>query len=72
MKAASSLTRRGIAGSRSSGGKPPLPGLQSIAARKPPQQANPSMISQLSKQRHPITLAKVSLVSRDGGAGHEA
>jgi hypothetical protein len=35
-----------------------LHGVKALA-KAPPQPANPSMISQLSKQRKPISLAKV-------------
>ena len=38
-------------------GRPP--DIATIAVRKPPAANNPSLISQLSKQRRPITLAKV-------------
>jgi hypothetical protein len=36
-----------------------LPGIASLAARKPPKQGNPSLISQHSKQTKPISLPKI-------------
>jgi hypothetical protein len=43
-------------------GKPRKMGkLETIAGAKPPKQGNPSLISQHSKQRKPITLPKTGI-----------